>query len=67
MNDESKMPIGKNHKGKPLKDVPDQYLQYMFDAGYLDKRPELKEYVENRIPVLRFLKEKREQEQSKKK
>lgn len=57
MTDDSLMPFGK-HKGKPLRDVPDGYLLQLYDAKKLSGQ--LKEYVENRIPVLRFQKEKKE-------
>lgn len=56
MTDDSLMPFGK-YKDKPLRDVPDGYLLYQYDANKLSG--ELKEYVENRIPVLRFQKEKK--------
>ena len=40
-------------KGKKLKDVSDGYLLKLYDAG---KAGRLKEYIENRIAVLRVTK-----------
>jgi len=56
MTDNSLMPFGK-YKGKPLSDVPDSVLLFLYDRKKLSGQ--LKEYVENRIPVLRVMKEKR--------
>jgi uncharacterized protein (DUF3820 family) len=49
------MPFGK-HKGKELSEVPDGYFLYLYDRKILVGW--LKEYVENRIPVLRATKKK---------
>ena len=56
MTDESIMPFGK-YKGQALKDVPDSVLLWYYDNKKLSGQ--LKDYVEDRIPVLRFQKEKR--------
>jgi hypothetical protein len=59
LNDDSLMPFGKN-KGKKLSDVSTGYLLKLFDVQK-EKLPEgLKNYIEDRIPVLRFMKEKRQ-------
>lgn len=60
ITDTSIMPFGK-YKGKALKDAPDGYLLWLYDHKKL--KGELKEYVEERIPVLRVMKNKREKTQ----
>lgn len=59
MDDNSIMLFG-TKKGKKLGEITNGYLQKLFDTQK-DKLPQdLKDYIEDRIPVLRFQKEKRE-------
>lgn len=51
MNDNSLMPFGR-HKGEKLANVPAAYLLWLYDTGKL--YGELKQYVIDNIPVLRF-------------
>lgn len=54
-SDDTIIQFGK-HKGKKMSEVPDGYFLYLYDRNKL--KGELKEYVENRIPMLRTLKQK---------
>jgi uncharacterized protein (DUF3820 family) len=57
MTGESIMPYGK-HKGKRLDEIPDGYWLYMYDRKQL--KGKLLKYVEETVPLIRFLKEKKE-------
>ena len=48
MDDNSKMPFGK-HQGKPLSEVPDDYLFWLHKAGIHPKYGELAEYIDENI------------------
>lgn len=61
MTDDSKMPFGK-YKGQPLKDVPDGVLLYYYDHKMLERNTKLKEYVIDRILILRMQKDKKEKD-----
>jgi hypothetical protein len=51
VTDESICFIPGKYRLKPMKEVSDGYLLTLYDAGKLSGA--LKEYVENRIPILR--------------
>ena len=61
LTDESKMPFGR-HKGKLMKDVPHGYLIGLNDREQL--KGAVREYAEENVPILRFLKEKKERPNS---
>ena len=50
------MPFGK-YKGKLLSQIPDGYLIYLYDRNKFSGI--LKEYVEENVRVLKYLKEKK--------
>ncbi len=56
LTDNSRMSFGK-YKGKRLGDIPDSYFLFMYDRKKLTA--ELKAYAEERVPILRYLAEKR--------
>ncbi|HUS00690.1 MAG TPA: DUF3820 family protein [Chitinophagaceae bacterium] len=51
-NDDSPMPFGKQHKGKPLKDVPREYFIWMLDKGYL--KGDLLQWAKENHPILNY-------------
>ena len=53
LTDEDLMPMGKDHKGKKLANVPAYYLLYLYDKGWMNGYPELKQYVINNLDVLK--------------
>lgn len=50
MDDNSIMPYGK-HKGKPLKDVPDDYLLYIYEEGIA--KGDLKAYILDNLEAIK--------------
>lgn len=54
MNDDSLMPFGK-HKGKPMSDVPVEYLHWYFCAnnGHI-KDTEVGQYIINNLDALKM-------------
>lgn len=53
LTDEDLMPMGKDHKGKKLANVPAFYLLHLYDKGWMSRFPSLKQYVLNNLDVLR--------------
>lgn len=49
LTDQSKMPFGK-HKGKPLAEVPDQYLVWLYGTN-IEAGP-LRTYIEESVPEI---------------
>jgi uncharacterized protein (DUF3820 family) len=62
MDDNSIMPFGK-YKGKKLSEISDGYLLKLYDAGKTSGA--LKAYIEDRIPVLRSIKERLQRDKNK--
>ncbi len=56
--DDTPMPFGKK-KGTRLGDISDGYFMKLYEGGKVSGP--LKEYIENRHPVLRVLKEKKKE------
>ena len=52
MDDESLMPFGR-HKGSKLKDVPDDYLLFLHQAGINPKYYELEEYIKENLDAIK--------------
>ena len=56
LNDHSKMPCGKAHKGKVMADVPAQYLLWFWGEYYgknVDaKHQDVLDYIENNMDVI---------------
>ena len=52
LTDTDLMPIGK-HKGKALVNVPAIHLIYLFDKGWMNGYPSLKQYVMKNMDVLK--------------
>lgn len=50
--DQSLMPIGKEHKGKKLIDVPADYLIWAYEQKWFDKKSPLGKYIEDNTDVL---------------
>lgn len=59
MDDNSLMPFGKK-KGEKLGDISNGYLLTLYDRQKEKLSAELIDYIEDRIPVLRSQKEKRQ-------
>ncbi len=57
LTDESIMPYGL-HKGKQMKDIPQGWFIFHHDRGWL--KGDVKDYAEENVPILRFVKEKRD-------
>ena len=53
MNDNSIMPIGKEHKGKRLVDVPASYLLWLWDTTWFAKDTPLGGYIKDNMQVLK--------------
>jgi len=51
MDDQFIMPFGK-YKGRPISEVPNGYLLYLYDQNKLTGK--VKKYAEENIPVLRY-------------
>lgn len=54
MNNESLMPLGA-HKGKKMKDVPDEYLLWLSNQDWLkgDLKAYLKAYVQENLDAIK--------------
>lgn len=52
MNDESIMPFG-IHKDKKLKDVPDEYLLWLYGEIDPNRHPELAAYLKDNIDAIK--------------
>ena len=53
LTDNDLMPMGKDHKGKKLANVPAPYLIALYDKGWLDRYPALKAYVTANLDVMK--------------
>ena len=54
------MPFGK-YKGKPMRDVPATYLDWLYDQPWLPKWPRVAAYIDTNMNcVIKELKEQRE-------
>jgi uncharacterized protein (DUF3820 family) len=51
LSDNSPMPFGKLHKGKPMVEVPASYLFYIYDQGWT--RGALKDYILENFEVIK--------------
>ena len=52
MTDEDLMPFGK-YKDRKIKDVPDDYLLYLYQSGINPKYYELEEYIEENLDAIK--------------
>lgn len=50
--DDSPMPFGK-HKGKPMKDVPVNYLHYLWESGLCKEDKPVANYIRKSLPALK--------------
>ena len=65
MKDTDIMPFGKEHRGKKIGNVPAKFLLWAYDQDWIDKYPDVKEYIKENMDVL--TKEKNQHSQHKKK
>jgi len=49
--DKDKMPFGK-HEGKPMKDVPAEYLDWLSEQDWLSKWPRVQAYIDHNRAVI---------------
>ena len=60
LTDNDPMPFGK-YKGKPMRDVPATYLDWLYDQPWLPKWPRVAAYIDTNMNcVIKELKEQRE-------
>lgn len=60
---DSPMPWGRNHRGKPMSEIPINYFRYIYDMntrGTAKLPQNLIDYIEETVPDIRLIKEKRE-------
>ena len=53
MNDGSPMPFGK-FKGRPIKEVPAAYLDWLHDQAWITRWPEVLDYIEANRDTIDF-------------
>jgi uncharacterized protein (DUF3820 family) len=51
-NDETALPGGK-YKDIPLKDVPDDYLLFIYENNYFDRHVGVRKYLEENIDAIK--------------
>ena len=49
MTDDTPMPVGKKHKGVPMREIPDDYLAWLVDQDFMRLWPKLRSYIERRL------------------
>jgi len=48
LTDDDPMPFGK-HKDKPMREVPPDYLMYIFEADWISEWPAVYSYIANNV------------------
>jgi len=62
LNDDSPFPFGR-HKGKPMRDVPASYLDWLRGQSWLPQWPDVAEYIDRKEKVIDWELDREEQAQ----